>query len=154
MNSVKKRHRFILTVSSLALIGLGISACTPTQKVRGNLVQDYQLETIKIGEDTEREILRKLGSPTTKAPFDDNVWYYIGQEKEKRGVLDSEVINERIIVASFDDEGTLISLEDLDNQRMDLPLVSRKTETSGNEVTAMQQILGNLGRFNAPKTND
>ena len=154
MNSVKKRHRFILTVSSLALIGLGISACTPTQKVRGNLVQDYQLETIKIGEDTEREILRKLGSPTTKAPFDDNVWYYIGQEKEKRGVLDSEVINERIIVASFDDEGTLIALEDLDNQRMDLPLVSRKTETSGNEVTAMQQILGNLGRFNAPKTND
>lgn len=135
-------------LSCIALTAALLGACTPTQNIRGNMLQDYQLVEVKAGQDTRSDVLRKLGSPTTTAPFDDNVWYYLGQETEKRGVLDPEVKNERVVAVIFDESGVVTEIQDIDNQRVDLPYVRRKTPTSGNEVTFTQQLLGNLGKFN------
>lgn len=125
-----------------------IGGCTPTNNVRGNLLQDYQLAEIVPGQDSQTDVLRKIGSPTTRAPFNDNVWYYLGQETEKRGILDPEIKNERIVAVFFSSAGIVEKVEDVDNQRVDLPYVRRKTPTSGNEMTVLQQFFGNLGRFN------
>lgn len=125
-----------------------LSGCTPTSTVRGNMVQDYQLSEVVAGQDSRTDVLRKLGSPTTKAPFDENVWYYLGQETEKKGILDPKVKEERIVVVFFDEEGVVQDVKDIDNERVDLPYVRNKTPTSGNEVTVLQQLLGNLGKFN------
>ena len=132
--------------AGVALIALG--ACTPTKNVRGNLLQDYQVSAVQAGVDTQSDVLRKLGSPTTKAPFDEKVWYYLGQETEKRGILDPEVKNERIVVVSFDEKGTVANIQNVDPKRNDVPYVREKTPTSGQELTFMQQLLGNMGRFN------
>lgn len=134
---------FILVASSLT-----IAACTPTVNVRGNLVDDYKLAQVQAGVDTRTDVLRKIGSPTTIAPFDDNVWYYLGQTTEKRGILDDQVKEERVLVVMFTPEGIVDQVKDVKNQRQDIPYVKDKTPTSGNEVTFMQQMLGNLGKFN------
>ena len=136
---------------ALALTGLTavmIAGCAPTHNVRGNIIEDYRLAEVQSGVDSRTEVLRKLGSPTTTAPFDENVWYYLGQEVEKKGILDQRVIDERIIVVFFDEEGIVSDIQEVDNQRADLPYVRRKTPTSGNEVTFLQQLVGNLGKFN------
>jgi len=125
-----------------------LSACAPTQTVRGNIVEDYRLVEVVPGEDTRTDVLKKLGSPTTKAAFDENIWYYLGQETEKRGILDPEVVEERIVVVFFNEDGIVQEIKDVDNERIDLPYARRKTPTSGNEVTFLQQLLGNLGKFN------
>lgn len=138
------RTALVLTVSAIMMTG-----CTPTHNVRGNLLEDYQIVEIKPGEDSRTDVLRKFGSPTTKAPFDDNVWYYLGQETEKKGILDPKVVNERVVVVFFNDEGIVQDVKDVDNERVDLPIVRRKTPTTGNEITVMQQLLGNLGKFNS-----
>jgi len=135
----------LLSVAALTLL----AACTPTQNVRGNIVEDHQLAAVQSG-DSQTDVLRKLGSPTTRAPFDDNVWYYLGQEKQKRGILDPEVINERIVVVMFDETGRVSEISDIDPQRLDVPFERRKTPTSGNDITALQQIFGNIGRFSSP----
>ncbi|MCB9989252.1 MAG: outer membrane protein assembly factor BamE [Rhodospirillales bacterium] len=140
-----KKLNLIACAVSLSLLG---SACTPTNHIRGNIVEDFRLAEVKPGIDTRSDVLRKLGSPTTKAPFDENVWYYIGQETQKRGILDEDIQKERIVMATFDQEGTLASIEELDNNRLDLPYEREKTPTTGNEVTAVQQFFGNVGRFN------
>ena len=132
--------------AGVALIALG--ACTPTKSVRGNLLHDYQVSAVQAGVDTQSDVLRKLGSPTTKAPFDEKVWYYLGQETEKRGILDPEVKNERIVVVSFNENGTVANIQNVDPKRNDVPYVREKTPTSGQELTFMQQLLGNMGRFN------
>jgi len=67
---------------------------------------------------------------------------------EKKGIFDPTVTDEKIVVASFDDNGILQSLENKNNQRVDVPVVDRTTPTGGNEITAIEQILGNVGRFN------
>lgn len=132
------------------LVSASLLACTPTHKVHGNFLKDHQIETVETGVDTQSDILRKLGSPTTVAPFNNNVWYYIGQETEKRGILDPEVKDERIVMVAFKN-GYVDQVTDVDNQRQDIPYVRRETPTSGTEMNAIQQFLGNLGKFNAPE---
>ncbi len=131
-----------------AFTAFAVASCSPTHQIRGNLLQDYQLAEVQTGIDTQSDVLKKLGSPTTKAPFDDNIWYYIGQETEKKGILDPKVTDERIVALSFNEEGVLQDFREVDSERIELPYERSKTPTSGNELTILQQLLGNLGRFN------
>ncbi|MAZ76417.1 MAG: cell envelope protein SmpA [Micavibrio sp.] len=146
-----KRLNFVsILFFSLSTVALSLNACTPTQATRGNIVEDFRMAELTPGVSTRTNVLKSLGSPTTKAPFDDNVWYYIGQKTEKKGVFDHKVIDEKIVVATFDDEGILQDLNHIDNERTDIPKIRRKTKTGGNEVTVIEQLLGNVGKFNAP----
>ena len=117
-------------------------------ETRGNIVEDFRMEELTPGVSTRTNVLKSLGSPTTIAPFDENKWYYIGQKTAKKGVFDPKVMDEKVVVATFDDEGILQSLENADTNRLDIPKVRRKTHTGGNEVTALEQIIGNVGKFN------
>ena len=120
---------------------------------RGNLLEDHQMQQITVYESTRSDVLRNLGSPTTKSTFDENVWYYIGQETHKKGIFDAEVKEERIVVVAFNEEGYVDAMEEIDRERLNIPYVREKTPTHGNETTIMQQFLGNLGKFN-PNTGD
>lgn len=142
--------RMFTAVILLGTIALTTAACAPTVNVRGHLLQDYDLAEVQPGSDTRSDVLRKLGSPTTTAPFDESTWYYIGQRTEKRGIFDPRVVEERIVEARFDETGMLVALEEVDADRINVPLVRRTTPTSGHEVTAIEQFVGNLGRFNRP----
>ncbi|HPF78255.1 MAG TPA: outer membrane protein assembly factor BamE [Alphaproteobacteria bacterium] len=136
----------VLLFCSVALIG----ACTPTQNNRGNMVEDFRMAEITPGVSTRTNVLKSLGSPTTVAPFDDNVWYYLGQKMEKKGIFDPKVVDEKVVVVTFNDEGIVETMQNIDSNRQDIPKVRDKTPTSGNEVTLMEQLLGNVGRFNKP----
>lgn len=129
-----------------ALITLG--ACTPSVAQHGNMLQDYQIQQVAPGVHSRTDVLQLLGSPTTQATFDENVWYYIGRETEKRGILDPEVTKERVIVVAFDEEGIVQHVAEVDGENIDVPFSRDKTPTHGSELTFMQQLLGNLGRFN------
>ena len=146
MHIIKQNKKLFLLTASIAII----SACTPTINQRGNLLEDYQVSEVVVGESKRSDILRTLGSPTTKSTFDSSVWYYLGQETEKRGIFDAKVTKERIFLVAFDEEGTLEAIEEIDRDRMNIPYVRDKTKTHGNERTIAQELLGNLGRFNPP----
>lgn len=139
------KHAFLI---SACLLALSTSACSPTVAQRGNMVEDFQLAQVVPYESTRSDVLRNMGSPTTKSTFDESVWYYIGQETEKRGILDPEVTEERIVLVAFNEEGFVEVVKDVDRERMNIPYARDKTPTHGNETTMMQQFLGNLGKFN------
>ncbi|MCI5060080.1 MAG: outer membrane protein assembly factor BamE [Alphaproteobacteria bacterium] len=132
------------------MIAVLIGACSPTVNTRGNIVEDFRMREITPGVSTQTNVLKSLGSPTTKAPFDENVWYYIGQTMEKKGIFDPEVTEEKVVVVAFDEEGIVQTIEEIDSERLNVPKVRRKTHTGGNEITVMEQLLGNIGRFNKP----
>ncbi len=141
-------------LNTLVICGLGVSAlgaCTPVSSQRGNMVQDFALADIQVGQSTKSDVMRTLGSPTTKSPFDENTWYYMGQKKEKRGILDPKVVEERIVVATFNADGVLDTLQDVSPDRIDVPIADSATPTYGNEASILQEFFGNLGKFN-PQT--
>lgn len=118
--------------------------------VRGNLVEDYQLKEVLPGIDGKDDVARKIGSPTTIAPFDDNTWYYMGQKTKKKGILDPKVVEEKIIVVTFAADGKVNAVKEQQNGRENVPIVQRQTPVSGNDLTFLQQMLGNVGKFNRP----
>ena len=127
------------------------SACTPTEAIRGNIVEDYRMAEVIPGVSSRTSVLQSLGSPTTVAPFDDNVWYYIGQKTEKRGIFDPKVVDKKTVVVAFNADGIVDTIENIDADLIDVPNVRRKTPTSGNDITVMEQLIGNVGRFNKAK---
>lgn len=135
------------TFTILALAAL-LAACTPMEATHGNMVEQYRMAEVVPGVSTRTNVLKSLGSPTTTAPFDDNVWYYLAQKTEKRGIFDPEVVEEQVVVVAFNDEGIVETITPVDAQQMDVPRVRRKTPTGGNEVTFLEQLLGNVGKFN------
>lgn len=143
-----KNKRILLTALTLLASGTMLAACTPTMVQHGNFVKENQVKDIIPGIHTKSDALRILGSPTSVAAFDENIWYYVGRETEKRGILDPQVTDERIFVATFDENSVLQTLEEIDSQGVNIPVSRDKTPTHGNEITVMQQFFGNLGRFN------
>lgn len=149
MYTMSTINKYILLCTGASLL----AACTPTVAQRGNLLEERQVSQIVPTIHTQSDVLRILGSPTTIAPFDESTWYYIGQETEKHGILDPEIVQERIVVVHFDEEGIVSHIETPQNMRIAVPIERSKTPTHGNEVTAVQQLLGNLGKFN-PQGNE
>lgn len=137
-----------------AALILGTAACTPTISQRGNMLEDYQIEKVEIGTHSKSDVLRLVGSPTTVAPFNEDIWYYIGQETKKRGILDPKVTDERIVAIAFNQEGFVEQISDVDQGRINIPITRDKTPTHGNETTMVQELFGNLGKFNPPVGNE
>ena len=128
-----------------------IAACTPVQTTRGNIVEDFRMTEVTPGISTRNNVLKSLGSPTTTSPFDENIWYYMGQKMEKKGIFDNKVVDEKVVMVTFGKEGIVQAMDEIDSDRMDIPKVRRKTKTGGNEITILEQVLGNVGRFNKPE---
>ena len=143
--TMKKRTFLLLTATAILA---GTAACAPTVTQRGNMVKNHQMESLVAGTSTKSDVLRAMGSPTTQDPFDENTWCYIGQVKEKTGILDPKVTDERIVMIQFSSAGVMNTLKDVGGDGEDIPYERRKTATSGNEVTVLQQFFGNLGKFN------
>ncbi|MEO0391666.1 MAG: outer membrane protein assembly factor BamE [Pseudomonadota bacterium] len=123
--------------------------CSPIVNQRGNLVDDVRLSKVQVGEMNRVEVLNLLGTPTSRATFDDDIWYYIGQVTEKTAFFNPEVVERRILKLKFDQEGTLASLEELNlDDAQEIDVVDRETPTRGRELGVIEQLLGNLGRFN------
>ena len=142
-------NKFLLALSCLTLI-----SCTPVTANRGNLLDAEQMKQVTAGADTRDDVVRKIGSPTAISPFDDNIWYYMGQKTEKVGIFDPKITEEKIVVVTFAPDGKVNSVAERRDGRQDVPIVSRETPTSGNEVTFVQQMLGNLGKFNKSSTTN
>lgn len=133
-----------LALTALVLL----SACTPVVETHGNMLEDYQMKEILPGLDGKEDVVRKIGSPTTIATFDDNTWYYMGQKTAQKGILDAKVEKERIVVVRFGADGKVDSVNERKDGREEFPIVQRTTPASGNELTFIQQMLGNVGKFN------
>lgn len=137
----------------LPVFGLALAlaaACAPTVDIRGNLPDDDRLKEIKEGTTTREQVQEKLGSPTAIATFDDNVWYYIGKKTEQTAFFNPKVLEQRVLVLRFGDAGRLTEMKTLTlGDAQEVSLVQRATPTAGQDMGILEQLVGNLGRFNA-----
>lgn len=137
-------------ILQIFIILVFVSACTAMETTRGNFVYVEDVALIKPLESNQSDVLKIFGTPTTKAVFDDNTWYYVGLKTEKESFFDEKVVDRQVYKIVFDDAGIVQSITQEETDAMDIPIASRVTPTSGNEVTFIQQVLGNIGKFNPP----
>ncbi len=131
-----------------AVMLVAASACAPNVATRGNLPDPDKLAEIVPGEATRDDVATLLGSPSSAATFGEEIWYYIAARIETVAFNEPEVIDQQVVAIRFSEDGlvTAIDTYGMDDARA-VEIVDRVTPTSGKEVTILQQLLGNVGRF-------
>jgi outer membrane protein assembly factor BamE (lipoprotein component of BamABCDE complex) len=137
----------LLRISVMVFL-IMLQSCSSKTIITGNLPDPDLLANIEVGQVSKNEVLELLGSPSTKATFNDNDWYYVSEKTSTRAFFDPEVINRKVLIIQFDKRGivkkiTQLSLKDGEK----IEMVDRITPTAGKEMTILKQIFGNVGRF-------
>jgi outer membrane protein assembly factor BamE (lipoprotein component of BamABCDE complex) len=133
-------------VAGLVLIG-----CVPQVSNHGYRLDEAAFAQIEPGRTTRDQVLQLLGSPSALTTFDGAVWYYVSQRSERLSFYQDNVVNQDVVTITFDDLGTVASIDRHGLERAhEVSLVERETPTSGSELTAFEQFIGNIGRFNPP----
>ncbi|MEZ0262854.1 MAG: outer membrane protein assembly factor BamE [Alphaproteobacteria bacterium] len=129
-----------------------LSACSPTITSHGSFISPSKREQVTAMTSTRADVQTLWGPPTAVAPFDPKTWYYIGEVNSQQGVFAPEVEKRELIKVTFDDMDTVTEVASIDPKlAQDIELVERKTQTAGKEYTALQQFVGNMGKFNKDK---
>ena len=138
----------LLLLACLLLGGCGFFASNP--QLRGNRVDADQLKELVPGTSTRADVTALIGSPTAKATFDDNTWLYISELTRPQIAHTQKVLGQGVVVLSFNEQGVLQDIKTL-NQDDSVPVsvVARSTPSPGTEASFLQQLFGNIGRFNA-----
>lgn len=139
-------------VASLGIIvvlsSVSLTACTPSVATHGHTLDEAQIAQIEPGRSKQQDVLRLLGSPSSLASFDDQTWYYVSQRTEKVSFYQEELVSQDVVTVLFNDEGVVsgVNRHGLD-QTAQVDPVDRVTPTAGEEPSAFEQIIGNIGRF-------
>ncbi|KLN59364.1 hypothetical protein WH96_17850 [Kiloniella spongiae] len=141
------------TLLAAMLFPVALSACESYVNVRGNYPDPEEVSKLETGVSSRRDVAELLGSPSTLSTFKDQVWYYVGERVEKTAFYDPVVLDRSILVVKFSEDGKLEESQQfaLEDGRVIDP-VTRETPTEGQDLTILQQLLGNLGRFTPPGT--
>jgi outer membrane protein assembly factor BamE (lipoprotein component of BamABCDE complex) len=133
----------------LALLG-GCSWLEPPPQVRGNKIDADQLKELTPGTSTRADVTALIGSPTARATFDDNTWIYIGEMTQPEIGATQSVLSQHVTVVTFDDKGVLRDVQRRDkSDSLPVAVAERTTPSPGTEASFLQQLFGNIGRFNA-----
>lgn len=147
--SILPLHR----LSALALLGAGLlSGCSyfgfPSQ-TRGDRVDSEQLKQLVPGVSSQADATALLGSPTAKDTFDPNTWIYVSELTRPVVAGTQTVETQHVVELRFDNQGVLRNVTALGpRDALPVTVVSRTTPAPGTETSVMQQLFGNIGRFN------
>lgn len=153
-------HPITLRATLMAgVLGLSVllGGCQSKIVQHGNVPDEEQVVQIQPGQDDKNRVEQLLGSPSTTGSFGEDVWYYVSKRTSQTAFFDPDTIDQGVLAIAFDGQGIVQDLKVYDQADGRLvAMVDRTTPTHGNELTLIQQFLGNLGRFSpdsdGPKT--
>ena len=129
------------TVGAVALTCLLLGACTGEQFQKGYILPPGALEQISIGA-SQDQVLIVLGTPSTVATLNGEVFYYISQRTSRPVMfMDQKVIDQRVIAVYFDKNRQVVRLANYglkDGKIFDF--ISRTTATSGQEMSYLTPL--------------
>ena len=135
------RWSSLRAVAAAALIGVALSACTGEQFQKGYILPAGALEQIPIGA-SQDQVLLVMGTPSTVATLDGEVFYYISQRSERPvAFMNQKVVDQRVIAIYFDKNRQVRRLANYGLQDGKIfDFVSRTTPTSGQELSYLTPI--------------
>lgn len=140
--------RLAFVVAAALLVG-PLGACHPTVSARGNLPTADQLSQIKPGVTDKASVTALLGSPSSVASFDDTTWYYISQKSQELAFFKPEARDPEVVAVVFDKDGVVTDVRKTSSKAPHaIEPVARTTPAPGKELSFIEQLIGNFGKFN------
>ncbi|KJC58906.1 membrane protein SmpA [Bradyrhizobium sp. LTSPM299] len=132
----------VRTVAAIGLVCAVLGACTGEQFQKGYILPPGALEQIPIGA-SQDQVLIVMGTPSTVATLDGEVFYYISQRASRPvAFMNQRVVDQRVIAVYFDKNRQVRRLANYglqDGKVFDF--ISRTTPTSGQEISYITPLL-------------
>ncbi len=135
------RWRAARVVMAMVLGCALLPACTSEQFQKGYILPPGALEQIPIGA-SQDQVLIVLGTPSTVATLNGEVFYYISQRAERKvAFMNQQVVDQRVIAVYFDKNRQVVRLANygLQDGRI-FDFISRTTPTSGQEMSYLAPL--------------
>jgi len=118
-----------------------LGGCITQTYQRGYLLPDGALEQLQLGA-SQQEVLIVLGTPSTVATVNGEVFYYISQRSQQTSFLPQREVDRRVIAVYFDRSRKVnrVANYGLKDGRV-FDFVSRTTPAGGKELNYVQYIL-------------
>ncbi len=142
-----------MVVAAVALSGCNASKTFAGLKPGETLTQGYvidpeSVELVPVGSSRE-QVLLALGSPSTTATFDNEVFYYISQTRRRPvAFMNPKIVDQRILAVYFNEEGRVENIANYglkDGKIFDF--ISRTTPTGGKDQNFLGQIISGAGNI-------
>lgn len=131
-----------------ALLAAAVAGCSATIDQRGNLPDREKFAQIQPGATTRDQVAKILGTPSSTGVFDDKSWYYISRRTRQVAFFRPDVLDQQVYVVNFDGRGVVASVDHKGLQDgREIEPAPGATPSPGRELTFLEQVLGNLGRF-------
>jgi len=143
-----RRPRVIGAAFAIAIAGMMLS-CSPRIENHGNEIDLDNLVEIEPGKTRKTRVSALLGAPSSTSDFGEETWFYIGSTTKTVGFFSPELVSRKVVYIAFDKDGVVGSigkLSEADGKK--IQVVDRETPTAGQRITLLQQLIGNIGRFN------
>jgi outer membrane protein assembly factor BamE (lipoprotein component of BamABCDE complex) len=121
--------------------GTSVSGITRIYQ-RGYVLSEGALEQVPVGSSQE-QVLLVLGTPSTVATVNGQVFYYISQTAKKVAFLKPEITEQKVLAIYFDKNNRVTRIAQYgmkDGKVFDF--VSQTTPTSGEDLSLVQQLIG------------
>jgi outer membrane protein assembly factor BamE (lipoprotein component of BamABCDE complex) len=130
-------------------LALLLGACSTTVETHGHRLDEDRVAQIRPGASSRGDVASLLGTPSALASFDDRTWYYVGRRIEEENFFDRDLEAQDVVRVRFDQFGIVEEVDrfEIADARAVDP-VDDETPTGGNELSLVQQFIGNIGRFN------
>jgi outer membrane protein assembly factor BamE (lipoprotein component of BamABCDE complex) len=134
-----------LAAAAALALSLALGGCFTQVYNHGYVVPEGALEQIPLGAPQE-QVLIVLGTPSTVATVNGEVFYYISQRGEQTAFMSPKVVDQRVIAVYFDKNRRVERLADytLKDGRI-FDAVSRTTPTGGKEVSYLNGVFKLFG---------
>ena len=135
------RWRGFRAVAAIALMCAALGACTGEQFQKGYIPPPGALEQIPIGA-SQDQVLIVMGTPSTVATLNGEVFYYISQRSERPvAFMNQRVVDQRVIAIYFDKNRQVVRLANYGLQDGKIfDFISRTTATSGQEMSYLTPL--------------
>ena len=135
-----------LNLAMVFVLALGVGACAPVIRNHGYAPVDEEISGIRVGQDTRGSVRRKIGRPGSTGIFTDDGWYYVATQVEHYTYNQPTVIDRRVVAIRFDQQDVVASVNryGMEDGRV-IDLETGTTPTYGQELTILEQALGNIG---------
>jgi outer membrane protein assembly factor BamE (lipoprotein component of BamABCDE complex) len=136
--------------AAAASVVLAVACCAPDIEQRGDLPSRAQIAQIHPGKTTKDQVVGILGSPSSVGVFNPNAWYYISKRTSQTSFFLPKTTDQQVYVVDFNKDGVVEAvdhkgLKDAEN----IAPAPGATPAPGRELTFLEQIIGNLGRFSS-----
>src|ERR1700675_1015343 len=140
-SSRRRTPRGLGAVAAIALVCAALAGCTGEQFQKGYILPPGALEQIPIGA-SQDQVLIVMGTPSTVATLNGEVFYYISQRAERPvAFMNQKVVDQRVIAIYFDKNRQVKRLANYGLQDGKIfDFIRRPHPTSGQELSYLTPL--------------